>query len=89
MGRVRMRGAGRTVRVAVVALGVAAILAAIPGVALATVLGGCTATGTSTSGGTIDLTTNAVWHVRSTDQITLAGAAPAAGTATPFFVTPR
>lgn len=54
----------------------AALLAAVPGSAAATVRGGCSVTGTSTSGGPIDLTANATWHVRSTDRISGTGSAP-------------
>lgn len=54
----------------------AALLAATTAPAAATVRGGCTAQGTSTSGGEIDLTTNAVWYVRSADTIQLFGQAP-------------
>src|SRR2546425_5990554 len=76
MGGFGLRRAGRTVRVALVGLSVAGMLAALPAATSATVTGGCTATGTSTSGGTIDLTTNKVWHVKSTDSISAAGKAP-------------
>ena len=50
--------------------------AAIPAVATATVTGGCTVTGTSTSGGTVDLTTVDEWHVKSTDKAGGSGTAP-------------
>lgn len=59
----------------------AALLAATTAPAAATVRGGCTAQGTSTSGGEIDLTSNAVWYVRSTDTIQLFGQAPTGQTA--------
>ena len=74
--RLGARVGARFRRAAIALFAVAALLAALPSSAAATVRGGCTATGTSTSGGVIDLTTNAVWHVRSTDSITLAGTAP-------------
>lgn len=45
---------------------VGSLLLAFPGVASATIRGGCTGTGTATSGG-VDLTTAAEWRVRSTD----------------------
>jgi hypothetical protein len=51
-------------------------LAALPGPAAATVRGGCEVSGTSTSGGPINLTTSAEWHVRSTDRISGSGTAP-------------
>src|SRR6266702_638916 len=51
-------------------------LFALPALVSATVSGGCSVIGTSTSGGSVDLTTNPVWHVRSTDQISLAASAP-------------
>ncbi len=66
--------------------GIAPILAialalAIPAVAGATVTGGCQVTGTSTSGGTIDLTTAAEWHLQSTDIAGGSGTAPSEQTA--------
>ncbi|MGH2407821.1 MAG: hypothetical protein ACRDF7_07085, partial [Candidatus Limnocylindrales bacterium] len=64
-------------RVLVVA-GVSVIVLALPPVVAADVGGGCTLTGTSTSGGTIDLTVTPVWHLRSGDQIS--GTATAPGT---------
>ena len=74
--RLRAHVGARFRRAAIALFAATALLAALPGSAAATVRGGCTATGTSTSGGVIDLTTNAVWHVLSTDSITLAGTAP-------------
>src|ERR1051325_8985135 len=68
-------GVGRVIRLGWLLAGAVVLLALFPATAAATVNGGCTATGTSTSGGVIDLTTNAVWHVRSTDSISLAGQA--------------
>ena len=60
-----------------VAVALAALtLAAVPVPAAATVRGGCAVTGTSTSGGPINLTSNAEWHVRSTDRISGVGSAP-------------
>ena len=44
----------------------AGLLLAFPAAAAATITGDCTATGTSTSGGA-DITTDSVWHMRSTD----------------------
>lgn len=52
-----------------------ALLLALPASTAATIEGGCTATGTSTSGGPVDLTTSGVWHLRSTDQISVVGEA--------------
>ena len=61
---------------ALVAFVLAGVLVALPGAAAATVSGGCVITGTSTSGGSVDLTSTDVWHLRSTDEITLSGSAP-------------
>lgn len=57
---------------------VAAVLVAValPAIAFGTITGGCTATGTSTSGGTIDLAAATEWHVKSTDTIGGSGSAP-------------
>ena len=66
----------RVIRGASVVLAAAALLAGAPGPVAATVRGGCEVTGTSTSGGAIDLTTQPVWHVRSSDRISGAGTAP-------------
>ena len=57
---------------------VAAVLAALalPAIAFGTITGGCAATGTSTSGGTIDLAAATEWHVKSTDTISGTGTAP-------------
>lgn len=55
------------------------LLIALPGAALAGdsgVAGGCQVVGTSTSGGTVDLTAGGVWHVRSTDHLSVTGTAP-------------
>ena len=71
--RARMRTVIRGGWVALVAI---AMLAGAPAPVAATVRGGCEVTGTSTSGGPIDLTTEPVWHVRSTDRISGAGTAP-------------
>ena len=69
---------GTAVRRGALALALAAaLLAALPGSAAATVRGGCAVTGNSTSGGPVDLTANATWHVRSTDRISGFGSAPA------------
>jgi hypothetical protein len=38
--------------------------------------GACSVTGTSTSGGTVDLLSTAVWHLRSTDHVTVNAYAP-------------
>ena len=54
----------------------ALLLGALPAATAATVTGGCIVTGSSTSGGRIDLTTATVWHVRSSDQISASGSAP-------------
>lgn len=50
--------------------------AALPVITLGTVTGGCTATGTSTSGGSIDLTTATEWHLNSKDTAGGSGTAP-------------
>jgi len=52
------------------------IAAALPAIALGTVTGGCTVTGTSPSGGSIDLTSASEWHLRSTDTAGGSGTAP-------------
>jgi hypothetical protein len=49
---------------------------AIPAVVSADVNGGCSATGNSTSGGSIDLTTESEWHMKSTDTASGEGTAP-------------
>ena len=49
---------------------------ALPAGAAATVSGGCLLTGSSSSGGSVDLTTSSVWHLRSTDRISVSGRAP-------------
>jgi hypothetical protein len=73
MGRRGARLAAMVLPAVVVA---ALLLGAFPAATAATVTGGCTVTGTSTSGGLIDLTTATVWHVRSSDQISASGGAP-------------
>ena len=69
MGRLATRLAGAT-------LVAGALLLALPVGAAATITGGCSVSGTSTSGGTVDLATTSVWHVRSSDQISISGSAP-------------
>lgn len=49
---------------------------ALPALAAATVEGGCEVTGTSSSGGSIDLTTATEWHMLSTDTAGGSGTAP-------------
>ena len=49
---------------------------AAPAIATATVTGGCTVTGTSTSRGPVDLTAEAEWHLVSTDKAGGSGTAP-------------
>jgi hypothetical protein len=56
-------------------LAVAGLLLAFPGAASATVSGGCTVLGDATSGG-IDITTEPVWHLRSTDAAGGSGVSP-------------
>jgi hypothetical protein len=53
-----------------------AFTAALAAPVAATVDGGCTLTATSTSGGTVDLTTTRVWHLQSTDRVSAAASAP-------------
>lgn len=53
-----------------------AAVALLPALAAATVDGGCQVTGTSSSGGSIDLTTATEWHMRSTDTAGGSGTAP-------------
>ena len=55
---------------------IATLLLALPGAAWATVTGGCQVTGNSSSGGTIDLTTQDTWHLKSTDTAGGSGTAP-------------
>jgi hypothetical protein len=69
-----MRGA--PLRAAAAAALAAALLLGLPSAAAATIEGGCVVTGTSTSGGVIDLTTASVWHVRASDEIAVTGSAP-------------
>ena len=68
-------GASAVVRV-FGSMAVLVVALAFPIGAAATVTGGCQATGTSTSGGTVDLTATPVWHLRSTDTVTFSGTAP-------------
>jgi hypothetical protein len=64
-------------RLAAVATSFALVMAlAIPAIATATVTGGCTVTGTSTTGGPIDLTSAAEWHLNSTGKAGGSGTAP-------------
>jgi len=69
-------------RVSTRGLGASAVLVAVigmallPGLALATVDGGCTVTGTATSSGSVDLTTAEEWHLQSTDVAGGSGSAP-------------
>ena len=70
------RGARQAAMVLAALLLAALLLGALPAATAATVTGGCTVTGTSTSGGPIDLTTATVWHLRSSDQISASGSAP-------------
>ena len=55
---------------------VGAIVLALPAAVAADVDGGCTLTGTSTSGGPVDLTSTQIWHLQSTDQISGTATAP-------------
>ena len=48
----------------------------LPAAAAATVSGGCQLIGSTASGGSIDLTSGTVWHLRSTDRISVSGSAP-------------
>jgi hypothetical protein len=64
-------------RLAAVATATALLLPfALPAVTTATVDGGCTVTGTSTSGGSVDLAKQAEWHLKSTDSVSGTGTAP-------------
>src|SRR5438552_10098106 len=74
-GRVGVASSPLLRRITSVALALGT-LAALPAAAAAHVDGGCLVTGTSTSGGPIDLTTATVWHVRSADEISIPGSAP-------------
>lgn len=55
---------------------VVALACAIPAAVAATVTGGCQVQGTSTSGGTIDLTTAREWHLKKDDVAGGSGTAP-------------
>lgn len=55
---------------------IAATVLTFPAASSATVRGGCQVTGTSTSGGSIDLTTATEWHMQSTDRAGGSGTAP-------------
>jgi hypothetical protein len=70
--------ARRALSTAVVAAGLALV---VPAMASATVDGGCQVTGTSTSGGSIDLTTAAEWHLKKSDVAGGSGTAPSEQTA--------
>jgi hypothetical protein len=59
----------------VAGLSLAVLLLAYPGVVGATIEGGCTGEGHSTSGG-VNLTTDTVWHMRSTDVAGGSGTSP-------------
>jgi hypothetical protein len=69
-------------RFALLALFMASLLLiALPSVALADgpgtgVAGGCQVVGTSTSGGEVDLSATGVWHIQSSDVISVAATAP-------------
>src|SRR5258706_15025853 len=56
-------------------LTVASLLLALPASTSATISGGCTGEGHASSSGSIDLTTEPVWHLRSNDVAGGAGAA--------------
>jgi hypothetical protein len=58
-----------------------ALAGAVPAMVAATVTGGCQVTGTSSSGGSIDLTTAAEWHLRKDDVAGGTGTAPSDQTA--------
>jgi hypothetical protein len=51
-------------------------LAVVPAAVHANVSGGCTATGTASKSGTVDLTTASVWHVTVADVLTAVATAP-------------
>jgi hypothetical protein len=62
-------------RLLVLGLALAAALA-LPGASWATVRGGCLVTGSATSSGSIDLTSETEWHMKSTDVAGGSGTAP-------------
>jgi hypothetical protein len=62
-------------RLLVLGLALAAALA-LPGASWATVRGGCLVTGSATSSGLIDITTETEWHMKSTDIAGGSGTAP-------------
>ena len=70
--------ARRAVCTCVVAMALALV---VPAMAAATVDGGCQVTGTSTSGGSIDLTNAAEWHLKKSDVAGGSGTAPSEQTA--------
>jgi len=51
-------------------------LAVVPAAVHANVSGGCTATGTASKSGTVDLTTATAWHVTAADVLTGVATAP-------------
>ena len=51
-------------------------LLVFPAAAAATISGGCAATGTAASSGSIDLTTETEWHVSSSDVLSATGSSP-------------
>ena len=64
-------------RLAAVATVIGLVLAiGVPAIASATVTGGCTVTGSTASGGSVDLTTEGEWHLNSTDRAGGNGTAP-------------
>jgi hypothetical protein len=82
MGGIFRRRIRRVLRSALLALPLAAVVGlATVAPAAGTVSGGCTLSGSTTSGGAVDLTTTRVWHLRSTDHDSAAATAPSAQTA--------
>ncbi|MFI5253977.1 MAG: FGLLP motif-containing membrane protein [Candidatus Limnocylindrales bacterium] len=71
-----VRRNGRVFARIVATLAVAALALAMPAAVAADVAGGCTLTGTSTSGGPIDLTSTPTWHILKGDSISGTATAP-------------
>jgi len=73
----RVRGlAGRALIVAPLLGALAIGAAALAAPALATVEGGCALQATATSSGPTDLTVTRVWHLKSTDHVSVTATAP-------------
>lgn len=76
MGRTASLRVGTAIRRGLTVMAIAGIAVAMPAGAAATVTGGCTLIATSTSGGSVDLASVEVWHLRSTDHVSVTATAP-------------